>query len=254
MAGSTGAAPAATRTACNSAPAAPAWATASTARGPSPSTCPPWTAGARPRRGGFATKAEAQIALNTVLDCERTGVLIDDEQTVAHYLHDWLQRKVLVLKPTTIANYQRYVRNDLIPALGAIKLEKLRPQHVDQFVHDQLDAGRGATTLRDCVATLSSALGDTVRQRRLRDNPARYAAIPIPAKPERTCWTPGQAVRFLQYCAEIDCGEHGFGVIDVGQGVADEQHPLIQVHVGPVQCEGFASPQAGADDQLEELC
>jgi integrase len=156
------------------------------------------------RRGGFATKAEAQLALNKVLDCERTGVVIDDQQTVADYLEDWLQRKVLGLKPTTMASYHRYVRQDLVPALGAIKLEKLRPQHVDQFVRDQLNAGRGPTTLRRCVATLSSALSDAVQQRRLSDNAAKYAAIPIPPKPERTCWTPGQAVRFLQYCAEID--------------------------------------------------
>lgn len=41
-------------------------------------------------------------------------------KTVAHYLHDWMQRKVAGLKPTTVASYHRYIRQDLIPALGAI--------------------------------------------------------------------------------------------------------------------------------------
>jgi uncharacterized protein YbjT (DUF2867 family) len=61
-----------------------------------------------------------------------------------------------------------------IPAFGAIRLEKLNHLHVARFIDDQLAAGRGPTTIQRLVATLSSALGDAVRQRRLQHNPARY--------------------------------------------------------------------------------
>jgi hypothetical protein len=45
------------------------------------------------------------------------------------------------------------------------------------FVRNQLDAGRGLVTLRRCVATLSSALTDAVRQHRLPHN--RDGAKPV---------------------------------------------------------------------------
>lgn len=155
------------------------------------------------RRSGFATKAVARRELSRVLECERSGVLVDDQQTVADYLTRWLEARALTLKPTTLARYRDYLAKDLVPALGGVKLERLSYQHVAQFVRHQLVAGRGPVTLRRCVATLSSALTDAVRQRRLTHNAARYAVLPRPKRPERVCWTPAEAVAFLQYCAAI---------------------------------------------------
>ena len=45
------------------------------------------------RRGGFATKTAAQTALVQVLNAERTGIHLDDQQTVAAYLTSWLTEK-----------------------------------------------------------------------------------------------------------------------------------------------------------------
>lgn len=154
------------------------------------------------RRGGFATKQEARAALAKILEYERTGLVIDDRQTVGDHLTEWMRTKALTLKPTTIANYQRYITQDLLPSLGHLRLDTLNHRHVMRFVHEQLTAGRGPTTIRRCVATLSSALHDAVRQRRLPHNAARYATVPRPPKYEPTCWTPTQAARFLRHCAD----------------------------------------------------
>jgi hypothetical protein len=97
---------------------------------------------------------------------------------VADYLTTWLADKTLVLKPTTTANYTAYACNNLIPALGAIRLEQLIHTHITEFIHThitefihcRLAAGRRPTTLRRCIATLSSALDDAVRNRRLAHN------------------------------------------------------------------------------------
>jgi integrase len=98
----------------------------------------------------------------------------------------------------------RYFGFAVIPALGAVRLEKLNQFHIARFIHDQLSAGRRPTTLRRCVATLSSALNDAVRHHRLQHNPARFAPLPHPPKTERSYWTPEQAATFLRYCAQID--------------------------------------------------
>ncbi|MEU8433470.1 hypothetical protein AB0F18_11215 [Streptomyces sp. NPDC029216] len=103
-----------------------------------------------------------------------------------------------------MARYRDYVRNDLIPAFGTLKLDQLAHRHISAFVTSELAAGRGKTTLYRCLATLSSALGDAVRQHRLAHNPASPPALHRPPSPERQIWTAAEAVRFLQHCHQAD--------------------------------------------------
>jgi integrase len=188
------------------------------------------------RRCGFASKTEAQAALGRVLACERAGVECDDRQTVAEYLQEWLSVKALSLRPTTLARYRDYVDKDLVPALGAIRLERLHHRHVAQFVCDQVEAGRGLVTLRRCVATLSSALTDAVRQHRLTHNAARYTAVARPPRVERVCWSAQEAVLFLQYCSDS----------------ADPLAELYEVIVGTGMRRGEALALHWADVRLED--
>ncbi|MEU4274691.1 hypothetical protein AB0F57_07045 [Streptomyces tanashiensis] len=127
------------------------------------------------RRGGFASQDAAEEALRQFLEGEAGGYKADPSQTVAACLDAWLAAKalvlVLVLKPTTMACDRDYVRNDLVPTFGNLKLDQLAHRHISAFVTCQLAAGRGRTTLYRCLATLSSALGDAVRQHRLPTTP-----------------------------------------------------------------------------------
>ncbi|SDG33869.1 Site-specific recombinase XerD [Pseudonocardia oroxyli] len=123
---------------------------------------------------------------------------------MAEYLAAWLEFKAFGLKPTTMVRYTDYVHNDLIPAVGALRLEELSHHHVAEFIRRQLDAGRGLITLHRCVATLSSSLNDAVKQHRLMHNPARYATVPRPPKRVYVCWSPAEAARFLRYCRAVD--------------------------------------------------
>ncbi|MGP3927940.1 tyrosine-type recombinase/integrase [Streptomyces sp. 8N616] len=156
------------------------------------------------RRGGFPTEDAASSALRRLLEGEAGGFNADPNQTVADYLTTWLETKALVLKPTTMARYRDYVTHDLVPVLGSLKLDELGHRHIASFAHTQLAAGRGKVTMFRCLATLSSALGDAVRQRRLAHNPARPAVLPRPPAAERRIWTPQEAARFLRYCHHAD--------------------------------------------------
>jgi len=156
------------------------------------------------RRGGFATIEAARAALRRLLEGEAGGFDADPNQTVADYLVSWLEAKRLVLKPTTAARYGDYCAKDLIPALGSLRLDDLGHRHIAGFVKQQLAAGRGRVTVHRCLATLSSALGDAVRQRRLLHNPAQPAVLPRPPSAERRVWTPQETVRFLRHCHTAD--------------------------------------------------
>ncbi|GAX58338.1 site-specific integrase [Streptomyces olivochromogenes] len=146
----------------------------------------------------------AEESLRRFLEGEVGGFDADPNQTVADYLNAWLTAKALVLKPTTMARYRDYVRNDLVPAFGTLKLDQLAHRHISAFVTSQLAACRGRTTLYRCLAALSSALGDAVRRHRLPRNPVSPVLLRRPPSPERRIWTAEEAARFLTHCHRAD--------------------------------------------------
>jgi len=151
------------------------------------------------RRHEWLKESDAHRALADVRARFGDGIAVNDREIVAARLTGWLAEKRRTLKPKTLHQYGEYVRKDLIPALGAIRLEQLRHDHVAAMVAELEAAGRGATTIRRIVGVLSSALSDAVRQRRLTHNAARFVALPAEDRAERTPWTAAQAVAFVDH-------------------------------------------------------
>ncbi|MGW6404627.1 tyrosine-type recombinase/integrase [Streptomyces sp. NPDC055134] len=170
-------------------------------------------------RGGFASRDDAEQALHRFLEGEAGGFDADPNQTVTDYLNSWLSAKDFVLKPTTMPRYRDYVRNDLIPSFGTLRLEQLGHRHIASFATNQLAAGRGKVTLSRCLATLSSALGDAVRQHCLPHNPASPPVVRRPPSPERRSWTPEQAAHFLAYCHRADPAMADLFEVLIGTGM-----------------------------------
>lgn len=158
------------------------------------------------RRSGFDTKKKAKDELGKVLDRQGRNIKQDDRQTVADYLARWIDEQRQALKPTTLLNYERYVRLDIVPALGAHRLEHLHHDHVRRFADDLEAAGRGAVTRRRIMATLSSALSDAVKQHRLTHNPAQHITVAQGQKDERQPWSAAETVRFLEQAAHDRLG------------------------------------------------
>ncbi|TDP90506.1 tyrosine-type recombinase/integrase [Labedaea rhizosphaerae] len=155
----------------------------------------------RSRDGGgrFPTKKAAESALSELLKRLGIGVEINDRETVAAFLTGWVGDMRLALKPSTMLNYGRYVNLDIIPAIGAIKLEQLRHNHVQAFRDDLMAAGRGAVTVDRILSTLSSAMSDAVEQRRLPYNPVEHVRRPPAKAVERLPWDAGQFALFFQH-------------------------------------------------------
>ena len=151
------------------------------------------------RRHEWLKEPDAHRALADVRARFGDGIAVNDREIVAAWITGWLAEKRRTLKPKTLHQYGEYVRKDLVPALGAIRLEQLRHNHVAALVTELEAAGRGATTIRRIVGVLSSALSDAVKQRRLTHNAARFVALPAEDRAERTPWTAAQAVAFLDH-------------------------------------------------------
>ena len=94
--------------------------------------------------------------------------------TVGAWLEHWLAtiapRRV---RQRTVESYQSSVRKHLIPVIGLHRLDRLRPEHLDQLYTQLLDAGYSpATVLRD-HRILSRALTVAMQRGHIARNVAR---------------------------------------------------------------------------------
>lgn len=150
-------------------------------------------------KAGFASKREAQAALDELLARETAGLADTRKLTVAEYFADWLASK-RSLRDTTRSDYTGTIKRYLGPGLGSIKLAELRPHHIDQMYNDILDGrlGKGTpATVLHIHRTLRSALNSAVKRRVIPWNPALHVELPQRRRPPTQVWTPADARRFL---------------------------------------------------------
>jgi hypothetical protein len=117
--------------------------------------------------------------------------------------------------------YQGHIRLYFRRLLDGVLLRELHIGHVQDAFQRLFDEGMTAATARRLFSTLRSALNAAVRERLIRDNPARYLKLPKGRRPfavvrakrrvqewRRTgegpvvaVWTPGQLAEFLSAIA-----------------------------------------------------
>ena len=163
----------------------------------------------RPRWvGGFATEAAAKSARDEARRKARRGEYVDRSSiTVAEYLSQWLAAHSLETKPKTLAGYRWLINRYVVPRLGAMRLQAVRPNDVSALYRELLDGGgRNGRPLSNRTVdavhrVLRKALNDAVTSEQvLESNPAVRAKRPRSARVELDeLWTPAQLGRFLEF-------------------------------------------------------
>ena len=135
----------------------------------------------RPVRRRFTvrgTRRDAERALREALAERDRGVdIATDSVTTAEWLERWLHEHAEIrgIEESTRVRYERVIRRQLVPALGWVKLQSVRPVHVRALY---ADASLSVSTRRRCHVVLSRALDDAVRAQLLALNPARSVSPP----------------------------------------------------------------------------
>jgi integrase len=147
----------------------------------------------RLRRGGFATREDAQEALDRfatplpILSGEM-GV------TVRVWLNRWLASR-LSLRPETRRSYGEFIRNYLEPYLGGMPVSEVCTEDVQRMfasiIHNHQEAGRplSPASVQRIHATVRAAFNAAVRDGLIVVNPVRGVELP-PFRPVRAVvWT-----------------------------------------------------------------
>lgn len=132
-----------------------------------------------------------------------------DRVTLAEYLEQrWLASKKAQLRASTFDSYRRNIKNHVVPAIGAVPLQRLTPEHLDAFYADLLTSGRrngnggglSVKTVRYIHTMLHKALADAARKGTVLRNAAALADPPrlsSAPRPEMKVWDAGQLRQFL---------------------------------------------------------
>lgn len=101
------------------------------------------------------------------------------------------------LRPTTVRAYRSHTDEYLIPHLGRLRLQDLRPSHIDKLLAALDNGKRKPATVRRIHATLRSALSTAVRRRLINFNAAKDVDLPASQRPNVKPWEPAELGQFL---------------------------------------------------------
>jgi integrase len=99
--------------------------------------------------------------------------------TVAKWLTHWLEHIAAPsVRDNTIDGYSVAVRVHLIPGLGAHRLERLQPEHIEKLTQKMQKNGSAAATAHQALRTLRTSLTEAVRRGYISRNAASLAKAP----------------------------------------------------------------------------
>lgn len=141
------------------------------------------------RRGPGQTarewKAAAEAELARIVHELETGTDLDPGRlSVADYMTRWLEHTKTRVRPSTWRRYDSLVRLHIVPAIGGVKLRKLRAAHVQKVLDGMLNAGAAPRSVVMAYRIMSAALRRAVKWGLVAANPAAGAQAPQPSRPD----------------------------------------------------------------------
>jgi integrase len=131
------------------------------------------------------TKRQAQDELARLMATERGQTAVDPNSiTLAEFLASWAERAAMSVSLKTIERYRQLIDRQIVPHLGNVVLQKLKPPDITRWHATLLKAGRhdGAAlspqSVKHAHRVLHKALADAVDQELIIRNPATRVSPP----------------------------------------------------------------------------
>jgi integrase len=156
--------------------------------------------GKRQRKAIYGkTRKEVQDALRDAVKAHQRGKPITTKsESTAVFLTRWLETVKPKLRPMTFRSYQARVNQHIIPTLGLVPVQQLKPQEVQTFLNAKAATKLSPSTVRGIRAVLRAALQQGVKWQQLEYNAAALADPPRLPAHESSYLTPDQAKTFLE--------------------------------------------------------
>jgi integrase len=155
---------------------------------------------------GCKGKREAQEKCADIIRTMRSDTYVEPDKTsLAQFLERWLGQIKTQVSPRSYERYAEIVRNNLVPALGAAQLMKLRPEHISDAYGKALGSGRrdgtgglSPQTVHHMHTILKQALKQACVWRAIAHNPADLVKPPKVERKEMQTINTGQTVNVIE--------------------------------------------------------
>jgi len=127
------------------------------------------------------TRKQAQAELARLVAAHDEGRLVEPTKvTIGDYMRSWLDTAAtLSLSPKTAERYRQLIERQIVPYLGSMPLQKLKPVHIANWHAALLKTGTlSARTIGHAHRVLHKALADAVRHELVTRNPASVVSPP----------------------------------------------------------------------------
>ena len=116
------------------------------------------------------------------------------------WLHHWLENVVAppVITENAFIAYEVAARVHLVPGIGAHKLNKLEPEHLERLYRKMTTAGAKPGRVHQVHRTIRAALNEAMRRRHITENPAILARAPKVEEEEVEPYTVAQIKSLLE--------------------------------------------------------
>jgi hypothetical protein len=144
----------------------------------------------------FDTKRDATAWAKEQVAAADRGIVVErSKMTVAGLLDYWMTHYAVAkgLSPVTLEGYTYTIKNHLVPGLGEIPVQDLKPQHVQGFYTSKLQSGCGVRTVRLCHLRLSQALKFGLKHNMVAANVCDAVEPPAEHHREMDTWTAEQS-------------------------------------------------------------
>lgn len=156
---------------------------------------------------GVSGKRQAQIeCARLIAEAQSGGLSLEPAKTtLSEYFERWLDYVKPNISPRSHERYTELVRKNLGPRLGAVKLARLKPEHIAVAYSDALARGRrdgkgglSPRTVHHMHRILKQALSRAVRWQLLPRNPADAVDPPKVERKELTTYDIGAAAQAME--------------------------------------------------------
>jgi integrase len=180
------------------------------------------------------TYKEAQKELTRLLTAADQGTLPDPSNaTVDEYLSAWLDGGANV-SPKTLERYCELAKRQIVPHLGAHKLQKLVPEHVQTWHGTLIDKGLSPRTVGHAHRVLGRALKDALKNGTVARNVAAVHAPPRVEESETEILTAKQISDVLDKLT----GHTLFPIVSLALATGMRRGELLALQWGDIDLDG----------------
>jgi len=149
------------------------------------------------------TKRQAQAELNRLISENAAGAGVDPSKvTLAEFLERWLRDWASInVSPKTLERYRQLVKNQIVPNIGAVAVQKLRPVHLSEAYAKLSHSGLSARTVGHVHRLLHRVLGHAATWAAAQQNVAALVHPPRVTASEINILTEDQIGMVLRHFA-----------------------------------------------------